>query len=171
MNLRPLLPRVKPETCYVDAMRRDSILCHLTNTGTVHTYLTWCDATWCNDILLKPATHFLQTMAKIDEWMKLVWNANSVQKMIYHDLWAFRKHYTLFANNDKKGTDGRYSCDSRIVRGEWFVRFVSVSQKTFLWKARCTLFIALHKQVQNYFLCKKMSFTKRDKKRSTHRSS
>ncbi len=42
--------------------------------------------------------------------------------------------YTLFANNDEKGTNKQNSCEMRILCREWFVRFVSIFQKTF---AKC----------------------------------
>ncbi len=43
--------------------------------------------------------------------------------------------YTLFANNDEKGTNGRNLCKMWIVRRVWFVGFISVSQKFFLQNA------------------------------------
>ncbi len=39
--------------------------------------------------------------------------------------------YTLFANNDGKGTNGQNPCEMRIVCREWFVRFVSISRNAF----------------------------------------
>ncbi len=39
--------------------------------------------------------------------------------------------YTLFANNDEKGTNKRNPCEMRIMCKEWFVRFVSILRKTF----------------------------------------
>ncbi len=43
----------------------------------------------------------------------------------------YKTGYTLFANNDEKRTNGRNPCEMRIVCREWFVRFMSISRKSF----------------------------------------
>ncbi len=49
-----------------------------------------------------------------------------------HSCEMWKARYTLFTNNDEKGTNRQNSCETWIVCREWFVRFVNVLQKTLL---------------------------------------
>ncbi len=49
--------------------------------------------------------------------------------LVTSHFWEAR--YTLFVNNDEKGTNRRNPCETQIVCREWFVRFMSILQKTF----------------------------------------
>ncbi len=45
--------------------------------------------------------------------------------------WYHWNPYTIFANNDEEGTNGRNSCKTETVYREWFVKFVNILRNAF----------------------------------------
>ncbi len=91
---------------------------------------------------------------------KFWWTSHTTRKIPFmfcqriaqsKDQW-WKARYTLFANNDEKGTNGRSPCETWIVCREWFVRFVSILWKSFLQNSFTGIggFLTNSK---NFFLC------------------
>ncbi len=97
---------------------------------------------WNHEIVrIKQATHYSRIITK-PGWnesfaKKIISLWNSTKTMLYTIRRSFKSftleaRYTLFLNKDKKRTNRRNLCEMWIVCREWFVRFVSISRKTFL---------------------------------------